>query len=126
MGLNTNNVRYIIIGIMVSYILKYIVTSIYYNLSERYLRNFSNKDIDTKIYTVKNFLKSISSAVVGVFGAFLLDRMNTAYSMIVLGTIFIILIILTISYMKTRVGLKPEDYSEEERKYDELKKAEKV
>ena len=25
------------------------------------------------------------------------------------------------NYMKNRVGLKPEEYSEEERKYDELK-----
>ena len=117
----SNNVRYLIIGIILAYIIKYVVNSIYYSLMEKYLRNFANEDIDTKIYTVKNLIKSISSAIVGVFAAFLLDRMSTAYCMIVFGIVFTILIILTISYMKTRVGLKPEEYSKEERKYDELK-----
>lgn len=122
----SNNLRYLIIGIIVAYIVKYIVTSIYYSLTEKYLRNFANEEIDTKIYTAKNLIKSISSAIVGVFASFLLDRMNTAYCMIILGIVFTTLTILTILYMKTRVGLNPEEYSKEERKYDELKQIEKV
>lgn len=50
----------------------------FYTIMDRYFRNFTNKDIDTKILLVGK-------------------------------------------YMKTRVGLKPEQYSEQERKYDELK-----
>lgn len=125
-GVFANNMRYLIIGIILAYIIKYAITGIYYNLSEKYLRNFANEDIDTKIYTVKNLLKSISSAIIGIFAAFLLDRMSTAYCMIILGGSFTILILLSIRYMKTRVGLKPEEYSKEERKYDELKHVEKV
>ena len=53
--------------------------------------------------------------------AFLLDRMETAYCMIIVGIIFLILMILTSKYMKTRVGLKPEEYPKEEVKYDKLK-----
>lgn len=126
LGLFANNIRYLIIGIIFAYIIKYVVTSIYYNLSEKYLRNFANEEIDTKIYTVKNLLKSISSAIIGVFASFLLDRMSAAYCMIILGTISIILIFVAISYMKSRVGLNPNEYSKEERKYDELKQPEKV
>lgn len=82
---------------------------------------FANEEIDTKIYTANNLIKSIFSAVVGIFASFLLDRMNTAYCMIIFGIVFTILTLLTLVYMKTRVGLKPEEYSKEERKYDELK-----
>ena len=46
--------------------------------------------------------------------------------MIILGIVFTVLTILTLTYMKTRVGLKPEQYSKEERKYDELKEPEKL
>lgn len=126
LGAFAENMKYLIIGIILAYIIKYAIKSIYDNLLEKYLRNFANEEIDTKIYTVKNLLKSITSAIVGIFASFLLDRMSTAYSMIILGSIFIILIILTMKYMKSRVGLKPEEYSEEERKYDELKNTEKV
>ena len=101
------------------------MNSIYYNLTEKYLRNFANEKIDTKIYTVKNLLKSTVSAIIGIFASFLLDRMNTAYCMIILGAVSTILLLLVVMYMKKRVGLKPEEYSEDERKYDELKETTK-
>ena len=126
LGVFSNNIRYLILGIIFMYIVKYVMTSIYYNLTEKYLRNFANEEIDTKIYTAQNLIKSISSAIVGVFASFLLDRMSTAYCMIILGIVFTVLTILTLTYMKTRVGLKPEQYSKEERKYDELKEPEKL
>ena len=123
-GVFSNEVRYLIIFIIIMYIVKYIMNSIYYNLTEKYLRNFANEKIDTKIYTVKNLLKSIVSALIGIFASFLLDRMNTAYC-IILGAVSTILLLLVVMYMKKRVGLKPEEYSEDERKYDELKETTK-
>ncbi|MCI8641640.1 MAG: MFS transporter [Clostridia bacterium] len=125
-GVFSNEVRYLIIFIIIMYIVRYIINSIYYNLTEKYLRNFANEKIDTKIYTVKNFLKSIVSAIIGIFASFLLDRMNTSYCMIILGVVSTVLLLFIVKYMKKRVGLKPEDYSEDERKYDELKETVKL
>ena len=85
------------------------------------MRNFANEEIDTKIFVAKNFLGSILSAVIGLIGSFLLERMSTAYSMTVVGIISIIITIMLSKYMKTRVGLNPNEYSKEELKYDELK-----
>lgn len=125
-GVFSNEVRYLIIFIIIMYIVRYIINSIYYNLTEKYLRNFANEKIDTKIYTVKNFLKSIVSAIIGIFASFLLDRMNTSYCMIILGVVSTVLLLFIVKYMKKRVGLKPEEYSEDERKYDELKETAKL
>lgn len=125
-GVFSNEVRYLIIFIIIMYIVRYIMNSIYYNLTEKYLRNFANEKIDTKIYTVKNFLKSIVSAIIGIFASFLLDRMNTSYCMIILGVVSTVLLLFIVKYMKKRVGLKPEEYSEDERKYDELKETAKL
>ena len=110
-----------IIFIVISYIIKYICSGTYYSLIEKYLSNFTNKDIDTKIYTDNNCIRSISSAGIGIMASFLLDRMETAYCMIIISIIFAILMILASKYMKKRVGLKPEEYSNEEVKYDKLK-----
>ncbi len=109
-----------ILFMVVTYMIRYSCQGIYYPLTERYLRNFSNEKIDTKIFTAKNFLKSILSAVIGIMGSFLLDRMNISYCMIIIGVSTIILTILMSQYMKTRVGLKPQEYAKEELQFDEL------
>lgn len=94
---------------------------IFYTIMDRYFRNFTNKDIDTKIFAVKNLFVNLVSAIMGIMASFLLNKMSTAYCMIIVGTIFTIMYILMEKYMKVRVGLKPEEYSKQERKYDELK-----
>ena len=89
-------------------------------IEDRYLRNFANEKIDTKIFAVKNIFVYSTRAIFGLIASFLLGKMSTAISMIVVGIVFTIIFILMYEYMKTRVGLKPEEYSAEERKYDEL------
>lgn len=112
-----------IIFIIISYMVKYFCSGIYYALIEKYLSNFSNKEIDTKIFTANNLIRSIASAMVGVMASFLLDRVDTAICMIVIGIIFFLLMLILNRYMKTRLGLKPEEYSKEEVKYDKLKES---
>lgn len=112
----------IIVGIIFGlYSMKYIASALYEPLMEKYLSNFTNEEIDTKIYTANNFFKGMAGAIAGILAAFLLDRMKTAYCMIIVGVIFGILMILINQFMKKRVGLKPEEYSKEEVKYDKIK-----
>ncbi len=110
-----------ILAIVGVYMIKYMFTGMYDPLIEKYMSNFTNEEIDTKIFTANNFLKGIAGAIAGILAAFLLDRMETAYAMIVIAIIFGILMILVCKFMKTRVGLKPEEYSKEEVKYDKIK-----
>ena len=51
---------------------------------------------------------------------------NIGTVILIVSIIFTIIYISISQYMKTRLGLKPDEYSKEERKYDELKKIEKV
>lgn len=120
-GIIAKEYKLAIILIIISYLIKHTCEGTYYALIEKYLSNFTNKDIDTKIYTANNYVRSISSALIGIMAAFLLDRMETAYCMIIVGIVFAILMLLTSKYMKSRVGLKPQEYPKEEVKYDKLK-----
>ena len=119
-GVLAKEYRIFILVIGGLYSCKYIFSAMYDPLIEKYLSNFTNEKIDTKIFTANNFLKGISGTLAGILAAFLLDRMETAYCMIIIGTIFSILMILINKFMKTRVGLKPEEYSKEEVKYDKM------
>lgn len=124
MGLNEKQSVIFLVIIVLSYAIAKFAHGMYYTIMDRYFRNFTNKDIDTKVFAVKNLFVNLTSAIMGIMASFLLDKMKTAYCMIIVGVIFTILYILTEKYMKTRVGLKPEEYSKEERRYDELKQVE--
>ena len=119
-GIITKKYQMGILFIILFYIIRYVCSGMYYPLIEKYLSNFTNQDIDTKVFTANNFFSSISSALIGILASFLLDRMETAYCMIGIGILFCILMILVNMFMKSRVGLKPEEYPKEEVKYDKM------
>ena len=120
-GLKAENNTILIAIVILMDLIYYFGQGIYHTLIDNYLRNFSNEEIDTKIFAAKNLFSNIVKAIGGVVASFLLSKTTTAYCMIIIGIIFTIIYILLAKYMKKRVGLKPEEYSEEERKYDELK-----
>lgn len=119
-----------IIGILIilsSYIMILgFVYGMYYTIIDRYLMNFANKEIDTKITAIYNLIRSAFRVVFGFLASFILGIASSANSLIIVGTIFTIIFIGINKYMKTRLGLKPEEYSKDERKYDEFKDVEKV
>lgn len=121
LGLKTKQFPIFTIFIILSFLIGKFAHGIFYTIMDRYFRNFTNKDIDTKIFAVKNLFVNLVSGIMGIMASFLLNKMSTAYCMIIVGAIFTIMYILTGKYMKARVGLKPEEYSKQERKYDELK-----
>ena len=88
--------------------------------------NFANKEIDTKIMAVYNLIRNAFRVVFGFLASFILGIASSANALIIVGTIFTIIFIGINKYMKTRLGLKPEEYSKDERKYDEFKEVEKV
>ncbi len=83
-------------------------------LSTRYLSNFSNEKILTKIYAANAMSKNFLRAIIGFFGSYLLDITSTANALIIIGIFLIIVSISLIGYMKTRLGLKPEEYDKNE------------
>lgn len=83
-------------------------------LSVRYLGNFSNEKILTKIYASNAMVKNLLRAIIGFFGSYLLDITSTANALIIIGIFLIIISISLIGYMKTRLGLRPEEYDKNE------------
>lgn len=94
---------------------------LYHTIIDQYLSNFTNEKIDTKIYSANNLFSGIIKVISGLFVSFLLGRIEISYCMIIIGIVYTILYVFTGKYMKIRVGLKPEEYSKEEIKYDSLR-----
>ena len=121
LGLKAKQFPILVLLIVFAFVISKFAHGMYYTIIDKYFRNFTNKDIDTKIFAVQNLFVNIVSALTGIMASFLLNKMSITYCMIIVGVAFTIIYILMGKYMNTRVGLKPEEYSKYERKYDELK-----
>ena len=119
-GIGAEQYIVLLLIVILSFFIYNFGMGMFHTIIDKYLRNFSNEKIDTKIFAAYNLFRSVFRMLAGLLASFLLDKMATVYCMIVIGTAFTIIYILMQKYMKTRVGLKPEEYSNEERKYDEL------
>lgn len=93
----------------------------YYVLIYRYLNNFTNKDIRPKLGTIRNTIYSLSSIIISLLGALLLNFTNAANTMLIIGVSSTITMILILNYMKDKVGLKPDKYDETDLKYSSFK-----
>ena len=120
-GLGANKSIILFLLVIVMSLIFNFCQGIYYTSMDKFLKSFSNKKIDTKIFAAKDMVANVAKAVGGICAAFLLSKTTTAISMIIVGIVFTIIYMWLEKYMEARVGLKPEEYSEEETKYDEMK-----
>lgn len=116
-----NNIYIVSIIAIFALTVKYIVVGIYQILIDKYYRNFTNEDIDSKIFSAKSLFNSISSTILGIIASILIGITNTKNSIIIIGFIFLLLFIIAIKYMKSRLGLHPDEYDKNEIKFSNIK-----
>ena len=86
----------------------------YFILIKRYLNNFTNSEKRVRIATINNIFENAIASLL-LFGAsFVLGEINIAYTAIFIGGFFVLAFVLLLDYMKTKVGLAPEEYSNRE------------
>lgn len=91
-----------------------IVKAPYFTLSERYFNSFSNPEVNAKIFAIKQLLESIGRFALSLFASYLLSVTTTSYAFIIIGSISFVVFIFLLNYMKSKVGLKPEEYPKED------------
>ena len=100
--------------IIIGFIIIYFCKGMNNVLATRYLGNFADEKILTQIYAVNAISKNLFRAGISFIGAYLLSITNTSHSLVLIGMFLLITVIGLTSYMKTRVGLKPEEYDKKE------------
>lgn len=100
--------------IIIGFILINFVAGINNVLPIRYLSNFASGKILTQIYAINAISKNLFRAIIGFLGSYLLGITNTSNAILLIGIILLITVLGLVSYMKTRLGLKPTEYDEKE------------
>ena len=83
-------------------------------LTNRYLGNFSSGEMTSNIYATNSIARNIFRMIIGMTGSWLIGVVPSANAMLYAGGAFLLISFILMLYMKSRVGLKPEEYKPEE------------
>lgn len=89
-------------------------SSIWYILETKYLRSFTKPDTRNKITFAYEFVGTTVASLVSIFGGLLLNIVNVKDGFIVMGLAGLVALVLVLDYMRTRFGLKPEEYTNQD------------
>lgn len=103
---------YFVLLLMIS--ISYMVKGPHYVLIKQYLNSFCDSNMRIKIYSANLFFECICTASISMITSGLLNYFSSSYAALIVGIISFILMLFLIKYMSTRVGLKPEEYSEKD------------
>ena len=106
-----------LILIVVLFAIQYAIKGPYIGLITRYLNNFTNRNIRPKISALRYLTANLTTAIISLACSGLLAVTSTANTFIIIGCITTIGIILLLDFMRGKVGLKPEEYGEEDIRY---------
>jgi len=119
-NLKTDN--FIFSVIMILFIIQNVLKGPYRTLIVRYMNNFTNKSIRTKLATIESLVYYAITVIFSLTSSWLLERTTTANTFVVIGIISTFLLGTLLYFMKGRVGLKPEQYPEVDLKYSNINK----
>ena len=103
--------------IVVLFAIQYAIKGPCIGLITRYLNNFTNRNIRPKISALRYLTANLATALISLLCSGLLAITTTANTFLIIGCVTTIAVVMLLDYMKDKVGLKPEEYSEEDIRY---------
>lgn len=100
--------------IILMFIFQYAMQAPYFTLFAGYIRNFTESDMRNKISGAYDLARGTSQVVVALSVSWMLTQFSATRCSVIIGGIFLVLIYIVLAYMKTRFGLKPEEYDKDD------------
>lgn len=107
--------------IFIVFAVQYIARGPYDVLIDRYLNNFAHTQMRNRIISVKILMISLFTCLLKAMCSVLLGFSSAAVTFVLIGSASTLIMVLLLDYMKTRVGLRPEQYKREDLIFTELK-----
>lgn len=98
------------------------ISAIWYLLEAKYVKNFTTSEVRNRMNFTYEFIGGIGGCIITILGGFLLDHFSASNAFVVAGLVSLLMMTLTLDYMRPRFGLKPEQYKEDDIKFEAIKK----
>lgn len=113
LGMSSLAMTPLIAIIVLLLVLQKIIEGTYQISMRKYTVNFTTPNTITNVLTASNLFDNIGTTLILLFGAYVLDNMDMNYGYIIVGGVGFVVMTLILIFMRTRVGLKPEQYKGE-------------
>ena len=117
------NINYylIVLFVVFLYMIRYLCMSFYYVLIKKYMSNFAGKKILSKIYSAYAIVCGTSSFLMGLVATVIVKNNDMAIAFTLFGAISLIRIMIMLTFMRSRIGLKADDYNKLDINFTEFK-----
>ena len=105
--------------VVLAYVVRYICSGSYLVLIKKYITNFTNTQMVNKVYSAYGIVTGLGNTLIGLIGTVIVSKYDLKTSVILFGGIFTLAMFAILKFMKTRVGLKPEEYRKKDINYKE-------
>ena len=105
----------IILGL---YCINRICDSQWYIVKGKYLKNFTEPQTREKITFTYELISSLAGGLSSLIGAAILSITDIKHAILLVALAGLAVIIVILDYMRTRFGLKPKEYSEDDLKFE--------
>lgn len=105
--------------VLMLYVVNRICDSQWYITRGKYLRNFTEPESRDKITFIFELITSLAAGLSALIGAAILDSTDIKHAILLVALGGLALMILVLDYMRTRFGLKPKQYNDEDIKFVE-------
>lgn len=106
------------IVVAIAFLTQHSLRAPYFILEKKYTTHFTTADIRVKILSAGEFIASLGKIFMSAIGGLLLEYFSTSQAYIIFGWIGFILMILILRYMKTRFGLRADQYNKKDIEYE--------
>lgn len=106
--------KLVIALVLALFAIQKMVVAVWYILENKYLRNFTKENTRNKIIFSYEFIGGIAASIFSILGGILLEFVNVQNAFIIVGLLSLASMIVVLDYMRTRFGLKPEEYKKED------------
>ena len=111
----TNNIAIpIMLGL---YAVNRICDSQWYVTKGKYLKNFTEPETREKITFTFELISSLVGGLAALLGSFILSITDIKHAILLVALLGFGIMVIVLDYMRTRFGLKPKQYSEEDLKF---------
>lgn len=108
------NSKTIIPIVLMMYAVQKINVSLWFIFEAKYIKNFTKEDMRNKITFTYEFIGTIAASIFSILGGLLLKVVNINNAFLLVGLLFFACMIVVLDYMRTRFGLKPDEYKKED------------
>lgn len=99
------------------FILRAYSKGVYQILKKRYTNNFSDSKILPKLYSANGMTSNLGKGIIGLIASTVLNITVLPNALLIMGIICLAMVLVVAIYSKSRLGLKPEEYSKKDISY---------